>query len=360
MLKMLTVARNQRVVVLRDARVTHVLQPGHHWVWTWPGMFEAVVVDVTAPLAARTESDPLPDELEGATLLRVGVGEVVLRVVAGRVRQVLPPGTYRVWEGAIDTELTRVDVLAKPEALSGNDRLEPALPAWAEATASKWTALVLRRDGEPIEVLPPGRYRVWTAGPWTVVPLHLGKRPLELAAQDLVTRDQVPVRVKPAALWRVSDPMARLTEPEGEAQLYAALQLALREAVAARSFDALVADREALSTELVERARRELREVGIAIEAAWVKDITLSAEVKSLVHRVHLARMEAEATSIKRREEVAATRQLANTAKLLEKNPVLTRLKELEALGELVGKIDKLVVVGSPDLAKQVILGATE
>ena len=70
-------------------------------------------------------------------------------------------------------------------------------------------------------------------------------------------------------------------------------------------------------------------EVGLAIEAAWVKDVIFSAETKALLGSVTLARKEAEALAIRRREEVAATRSQANTAKLLASNPVLMRLKEL-------------------------------
>jgi hypothetical protein len=51
---------------------------------------------------------------------------------------------------------------------------------------------------------------------------------------------------------------------------------------------------------------------------------------------------------ILRREEVAATRSLANTARLLESNPVLLRLKETEAMKEIAEKIQNLTVVVAP------------
>jgi regulator of protease activity HflC (stomatin/prohibitin superfamily) len=201
-----------------------------------------------------------------------------------------------------------------------------------------------------------GRYRVWDGGPWALYAMPMGLRTLDVAAQDLVTRDQVPVRVKPAATVRVIDPITRLREADADNQAYGAVQLALREAVASRSLEELVTDRDALSADLLARSRANLPAVGYVLERVYVKDVVLPGEIKDLVNRVTLARMEAEAIAIKRREEVAATRQLANTAKLLESNPVLLRLKELEAMGELVGKIDKLVVVGSPELARMVTL----
>jgi regulator of protease activity HflC (stomatin/prohibitin superfamily) len=56
------------------------------------------------------------------------------------------------------------------------------------------------------------------------------------------------------------------------------------------------------------------------------------------------AEKEAEANVIRRREETQATRALLNTAKVMEENPVMLRLKELEALTELATKVDTLTV----------------
>jgi hypothetical protein len=52
-----------------------------------------------------------------------------------------------------------------------------------------------------------------------------------------------------------------------------------------------------------------------------------------------------------RREDAAATRNMANTAKVIAENPVLMRLKELETMKEIAGKIDELkLVLGAGDL----------
>jgi regulator of protease activity HflC (stomatin/prohibitin superfamily) len=154
--------------------------------------------------------------------------------------------------------------------------------------------------------------------------------------------------------------MRFVSEPHADTLLYGAIHLVLREVIAARTLDGLVEAREDLSADQLARAVGALPDVGIRLSAAWVKDVILPGEVKDLVARVTMARKDAEANAIRRREEVASTRQLANTAKLLEGNPILLRLKELEALGELVGKIDKLVVVGGGDLARHVMLRSTE
>jgi hypothetical protein len=76
------------------------------------------------------------------------------------------------------------------------------------------------------------------------------------------------------------------------------------------------------------------------------------------MNRVIEADKRAAAQMIMRREEVAATRALANTARLIEGNPVLQRLKETEVMKEIAEKIGNLTVVVAPkDMQELLRLG---
>ena len=78
--------------------------------------------------------------------------------------------------------------------------------------------------------------------------------------------------------------------------------------------------------------------------------------MKNILNQVVETEKAAQANVIKRREETAATRSLLNTAKLMEQNPLLLRLKELEALESVTEKIDKLTVFGGLDgVMKEVV-----
>ena len=66
--------------------------------------------------------------------------------------------------------------------------------------------------------------------------------------------------------------------------------------------------------------------------------------MRDIMNTVVAAQKEAEANVIRRREETSATRSLLNTAKVMSENPVMLRLKELEALEVVAGKVDKLTV----------------
>lgn len=67
--------------------------------------------------------------------------------------------------------------------------------------------------------------------------------------------------------------------------------------------------------------------------------------MKTLLNKVIEAEKEAAANVILRREETAATRSLANTAKVMAEQPILLRLKELESLKEIASKVKELRVV---------------
>src|SRR5258706_7863681 len=90
---------------------------------------------------------------------------------------------------------------------------------------------------------------------------------------------------------------------------------------------------------------------GVRVERVGIKDVVLPGEMKTLLNRVIEAEKEAAANVILRREETAATRSLANTAKVMAENPVLLRLKELESMKEIASSIKEVrVVVGADGL----------
>ena len=98
-----------------------------------------------------------------------------------------------------------------------------------------------------------------------------------------------------------------------------------------------------------ETVRDKVAEYGVEMKSAGVKDVILPGDMKDILNQVVHAEKAAQANIIKRREETAATRSLLNTARLMDENPVLLRLKELEALDKITEKVDKLTVFGGLD-----------
>ena len=111
----------------------------------------------------------------------------------------------------------------------------------------------------------------------------------------------------------------------------------------------MLADKEALNSELYKSLVKALAEFGIKLESLGVKDIVLPGEMKDILNQVVQTEKAAQANVIKRREETAATRSLLNTAKLVDENPILLRLKEIEALEKVVEKVDRISVYDGLD-----------
>lgn len=336
------------ILWMRARRPVAVLPPGRYRYWSGsPWTLTDLPRDLVS--VGADVPDPLPD---GAHLLVVGRDERVLATLDGANPKVVGPGRWLWWEAAGTFAFRRFSVVAEPEPVDDLD----TVPTAVEAASTELQPLVLLRAGLPQRVLPPGRYRTWPGSIWGLKVVPLSLQSLDVAPQDLLTEDQVPVRLKAAVSVRVVDPVKVLLQPDWPNQVYTAVQLAMREVVTGRTLEGLLADRGPAVAALAERARALLPDVGLALETVAVKDVILPGEVKDLLNRVTLARKEAEALGIRRREEVAATRQLANTARLLENNPVLLRLKELESLGELAARIERITLVGSGDLVQQVLL----
>ncbi len=92
---------------------------------------------------------------------------------------------------------------------------------------------------------------------------------------------------------------------------------------------------------------------GIEFLYAGLKDIILPGDIKEILNTVLIAEKKAQANVITRREEIASTRSLLNTAKLMEENQTLYRLKELEFLEKICDKIGNVSLMGGGSLIEQ-------
>jgi regulator of protease activity HflC (stomatin/prohibitin superfamily) len=142
--------------------------------------------------------------------------------------------------------------------------------------------------------------------------------------------------------------------------LYREAQLVLRAAVGGKTLDALLSDKESVGGEVRAALSARAEQIGVRVNGVGLRDIVLPGDMKTLLNQVIAATKEAEANLIRRREETAAARSQANTAKLLAESPALARLKELELLKEVLAGTRATFVFGQGDLAEQVrsLMGA--
>lgn len=221
-------------------------------------------------------------------------------------------------------------------------------------TVRETEAGLLYENGRFVRALSPGRYRITDGWPWSarqeIARVDLRRTPLVLSGQEMLTADALSVRLNVAAEYRVADaPQAVHGAQSYAAALYTVLQIVLRDEVQARTLDALLADRNALSGALLTRGRVEAQTLGLELTQVGVKDIILPGDVKRMLSQEIEAQRAGRAALVAAREETAAMRAKANTARLLSESPVLLRLREIEALAEVGRGMGNTVVVAVPN-----------
>lgn len=196
----------------------------------------------------------------------------------------------------------------------------------------EWERVLLYKDGQFEQSLGAGRHR---RRGWRRRPVRVSVRPrlLTVAGQELLTADGLSVKVSLLVRSRTVDARRWHEAVEApDAFVYAAVQVALREAVAARTLEELLAARGLLGPELVAAAATTAEGVGVALEEVAVRDVMLPAELRRAATEAATARAHGLAALERARGEVASTRALANAAKMVVDNPALLQLRTLQAV----------------------------
>ncbi len=358
------VADNERAIELRDGRFERVLAPGRYVRYGLGRAPQFLTDRLDRPQVNIVGIDAL-FRLHRAALeadiveVDLAANEVGLVRERGKLVRVLAPGSRQFyWRASEPVSVERIDLTAGAaigaqtlaalrapgSAELAKDVAQAALmvEVGAEQTGLVWI------DGALAQTLSSGVYGFWRFGrSLRVETVDMRLVELDVSGQDILTRDKVSIRANLCAVYRVTD-VVKLKSRVADVKAYAyrELQFGLRQAIGTRSLDALLQDKGVVDVEVADYARAKLEDIGVQLVSVGLKDLILPGEMKALLNQVVEAEKQAQANLIKRREETAATRSLLNTAKLLEESPVLLRLKELEALEKITGKVGQLNVLG--------------
>lgn len=347
----------------RDGEFRRVLTGGRHWLFgpTWKMRVEKV--SQRDPWLSHEKLDVI---VKSGAL--AGLAEVVdlkdrqraLVWVDGRFSHVLPPGLYAYWTGFKEVRVETVD--ARQVRLRHADLKAIVRSAYAAhvldiCTVERNHVGVYFQDGEYVETLPPGEYAFWkNVADSKLVEVDVREQALDVAGQEIMTADKVTLRMNALVTYRIVDARKAVMVSDGATQsLYREAQLALRAVVGTRELDAFLTDKDVVSGEFEDLVRRRAGELGLEIVSVGVRDVILPGDMKDLMNKVTEAKKAAEANLIARREETAAMRSQANTARLLADNPTLMRLRELEVLEKVATKGNLNIVLGEKGLADRVV-----
>lgn len=366
-LKNFEIADYERGFLYEGRKFSRILDPGRHRFFDPLNRIRVEVHDTTvsefrhrlARFLMRTYPRETGRYLQGCEFADNQLGLIYMD---GQLVDIALPGSYRVyWRAPVQV---RVETLtpAAPESipdallkvlLDANSALDPGLLASVffpvEVVENHLGLLYV--DGRLHQALTPGRYGFWKSRHRFALKLiDLRTQTLEVNGQEILTRDRVSLRINLSCSYRVADAEKAVGQvADYKAQLYRDLQLILRKWVGTRSLDQLLEDKDGLGQDITRGIEPAAVEYGLETTRMGVRDIILPGDMKNILNQVVEAEKAAEANLIRRREETAATRSLHNTAKVMEGNPVLLRLKELEVLEKVTERIDTISVYGGLD-----------
>jgi len=359
-IKLIEVGDRERALLIDSGRFVRVLEPGRHLVATWGRKIEAVVCPLADQALRNDWADVLvrerPQVVERYfTVVETRDAEVAIVYANGKTLRVVAPGKRVLfWKQPLEIRAEVINVNDAPEVPrakhAGLLRLgRESLATFVTVEESKIGLLFI--DNRLIRTLEPGTYAFWSVATMArVEQVDLRVQPLEIAGQEILTKDRVSLRVNISAQFRVRDAVkAKTSVKDFNEHLYRALQFAVRQSLGRKTLDEILAEKVDVEPAVADGVRTTMAAIGLEVGSIALKDIVLPGEMREILNQVVAAEKQAQANLIRRREETAATRSLLNTARLMEENPLLVRLKELETLEKLSEKVERISVSGGFD-----------
>jgi regulator of protease activity HflC (stomatin/prohibitin superfamily) len=345
-------------LVFRNGEYQKMLLAGTYWFWKNEQVY---IYDITKQFVAPIELNILLQDKALADILQVVEvkdNEIALQYEQGLLKSVMTAGRYVFWKSVVERQFIKADI-SNIEIADNIDRsllAKAPLNAWVRMNeVQSYEKALLFVEGKYVKQLEAGTYYWWKNS----IAIHVGKvdirqQQLEVNGQEILTKDKAALRINAWAQYKVADiEKALLQNKDYDKQLYVAFQLALREYIAGFSFDELLEKKDSIAPFILQSVQQNAEALGVAVSDFGIRDIILPGDVKEIMNQVLIAEKKAQANTIMRREETASTRSLLNTAKLMEDNAMLWKLKEMEYVEKIADKISNISVSGNGVLIEQ-------
>ena len=357
MFRRILVGDNERVLLIRKKRFAEMLAPGEHWIFTLGRHVEFERYNLKSLVFTSEWADYLVKEqpeivARNFTVIETPDSQVAVVYLDGKLARVIAPGNRVLyWRGSVSVTFDLIDVRREPAV---PERLLPALSRMGRESGVTFAAIeegkrgLVFIDGRFEREVGAGTYGFWTAiATPRIEVLEMRRQTVDVPGQEILTKDKVTLRVNVSAVYEIVNAVtARSGLKDVNDHLYRTLQIAVRQTLGKRTLEEVLAEKADIDETVSAEVRREMEGYGVRMGAIALKDIILPGDIRDILNQVVTAEKQAQANLIRRREETAATRSLLNTAKLMEGNPLLVRMKELETLEKIAGKVEKFTVVG--------------
>ena len=172
---------------------------------------------------------------------------------------------------------------------------------------------------------------------------------MDIPPQDIITKDNVSIKVNAVLYFRVLDSQKAIVEVED--YLYATSQLAqttLRSVLGQAELDELLSAREKINQELQTIIDNHTDPWGIKVSLVEIKHVDLPQEMRRSMARQAEAERERRAKVIHARGEFQASRQLADAAKVMSENSIALQLRFLQTISEVASENNSTIVLPLP------------
>lgn len=357
-MKKIIINENQRGFLFKNGKYVKMLTAGKYYA-SKNSEIEVVCLDEPIRSVNCSLETILHDEavLENVSVVEVNDMELALHFVNGNFSSVLKQGKHAFWSCVNKHEYTIVDISDPEVSENVPEYVFSKIPSayYTKIEVAEYQKARLYFNSKFVKILEAGIYYFWKNGvkiDVSYVDTRLTQ--MDITGQEILTQDKVSLRINFVCNYRVTDCVKVLTEIDDFAeQIHVAAQLALREYVGKYKLDEILENKSGMSEFVLLKLKDKENELYVEIVDAGVKDIILPGEIREIMNTVLIAEKRAQANVITRREEVASTRSLLNTAKLMDENQTLYKLKELEYIERICENVGNINLNGNGDVLSQ-------
>lgn len=354
-MKKIIINEQEAALVYKNNQVINVIFKGKYWFFfgekvekfntneEFPKLYEGIF-----------DNDLLKNHLE---IINVADDELVLKFQNNNFQSVMVPGIYAFWKDRSPYQFQKVSttdyiITDVSKVILEKSQLNLHVRNYRIESYEKGLLFV---DGKFVELLSAGNYFWWKNSQIiTVAKGDVRKQNMEVNGQEILTKDKVQLRLNFSVQYQIVDFMKAFNETKDfESQLYTMIQMTLRTLVGTLTFDELMDQKNKMAEIILNEVTQKADRLGVLIIDSGLKDVILPGEIRDIMNQVLVAEKKAQANSIMRREETASTRSLLNTAKLMEENNMLYKLKEMEYIEKISEKINTISVSGGSNIVSE-------
>lgn len=350
---------NQRGLLFKNGKYEKMLESGKHSFLSRNITVEIMNITDEFKLVDFDLSVFLNDKVLKAQLEIVDVADetMALHYINGKFTDCLTSGRYAYWKVYHTHRFELIDMKDPEVPAEFPKYIFDVLPRrlFFKVEVAGYQKARLYYDQKYVKLLNEGTYYFWNNGTRinaSLVDTRLLQ--MDIAGQEMLTLDKVALRINFVCHYKIIDYIKIFTEIDNYVeQMHVTLQLILREYIGKYRLDEILENREQIADYAFQKLKEKEENFYVRFYDAGVKDIILPGEIRDIMNTVLIAEKKAQANVIARREEVASTRSLLNTAKLMDENQTLFKLKELEYLEKICENVGNITVNGGTDLLSQ-------